>query len=462
MDAMLSEDDATVEELPVWLLEAGRERGFVTVDEVLDAIPEAGDEPEDWESTLTALREAGISLQEESEDAEILEEEVADGASPLHDLVRYYMQQISKTPLLTPEEEKELAWRVVHGQEAAKRLKEEPDLDDGTRAELERLVKDGEKAREHLIKANTRLVVSLAKRYVNMGLPFLDLIQEGNIGLIKATERFDPSMGNRFSTYASWWIRQSILRALSNRGHAIRLPVHKRDAIRRMKRMKQELYKTLGHEPSDEELAEALGISPRELAELQRLAIRTISLDQPVGEDEETTLGELIVDADAPTPFDVASLSQLREDVRAALESLNEREREVLYLRYGLDGGEMRTLQEVAEELHVTRERVRQIESRALRKMRSPRARRSLAGYAGGQVSTRVPERPRLRPHLAPTPQKPEEKEPPEDDEKKAESTSEPPPELKKLLMELTSRVRRRSSRSRRRRPRRGNEEPSA
>jgi len=442
-NAMIDEDDATVEELPGWLLEAGRERGFVTVDEVLDAIPEAGDEPEDWEGTLTALREAGISLREESEEVEEPEEELPESTAPLNDLVRYYMQQISRTPLLTAEEERDLAWKVVRGQEAAKRLEEEPDLDEETRAELQKLVEEGEKAREHLIKANTRLVVSLAKRYVNMGLPFLDLIQEGNIGLIKATERFNPSLGNRFSTYASWWIRQSILRALSNRGHAIRLPVHKRDAIRRMKRTKQEMYKTLGREPTDEELAEELGITPRDLAELQRLAIRTISLDQPVGEDEETTLGELIVDGEAPTPFDVASLSQLREDVRTALESLNEREREVLYLRYGLDGGEMRTLQEVAEALGVTRERVRQIESRALRKMRSPRARRSLAGYAGGQLGVRVPEQPRPRSHVT-IPTTLSEKENGED------LTTEPPPDLKGLIQGIKARVRRRRPRSRR------------
>ncbi len=436
---MISEDDATVEELPAWLLEAGRERGFVTVDEVLDAIPEAGDEPEDWESTLSALREAGITLREDSEGIEAIEEEALESAAPLQDLVRYYMQQISRTPLLTADEERELAWRVVRGQEAARRLRTENNLDEATRAELERTVKDGEAAREHLIKANTRLVVSLAKRYINMGLPFLDLIQEGNIGLIKATERFDPSLGNRFSTYASWWIRQSILRALSNRGHAIRLPVHKRDAIRRMRRVKQDMYRTLGREPTDEELAEELGISPQELAELQRLAVRTISLDQPVGEDEETTLGELIVDVDAPTPFDVASLSQLREDVRVALQSLNKREAEVLYLRYGLDGGDMRTLQEVAEELGVTRERVRQIESRALRKLRSPRARRSLAGYAGGQLGVRVSERPRPRPTLSLAPE--------EEPEEPAPSPA--PKDLQDMLQRLAF------ARPRRPRPRR-------
>lgn len=424
---MISEDDATVEELPAWLLEAGRERGFVTIDEVLDAIPEAGDEPEDWESTLSALREAGITLREDSEGFETIEEEALEPAAPLQDLARYYMQQISRTPLLTADEERELAWRVVRGQEAARRLRTEDNLDEATRAELEQAVKDGEAAREHLIKANTRLVVSLAKRYINMGLPFLDLIQEGNIGLIKATERFDPSLGNRFSTYASWWIRQSILRALSNRGHAIRLPVHKRDAIRRMRRVKEEMYRTLGREPTDEELAETLGLSPQELAELQRLSVRTISLDQPVGEDEETTLGELIVDMDAPTPFDVASLSQLREDVRIALQSLNKREAEVLYLRYGLDGGDMRTLQEVAEELGVTRERVRQIESRALRKLRSPRARRSLAGYAGGQIGVRVSERPRPRPTLPLAPE----------DEPKEPAPSPAPKDLQDMFQRL-------------------------
>jgi RNA polymerase primary sigma factor len=206
-----------------------------------------------------------------------------------------------------------------------------------------------------------------------------------------------------------------------------------------MRRAKQDLYKTLGHEPTDHELAEELELSPQELAELQRLAVRTISLDQPVGEDEETTLGELIVDGEAPTPFDVASLSQLREDVRIALQSLNKREADVLYLRYGLDGGDMRTLQEVAEELGVTRERVRQIESRALRKLRSPRARRSLAGYAGGQLGVRVSERPRSRAHPAAPP---EEAEP--------EAPAPPPPlNLQDLLRSLRARA------GARRRPRR-------
>lgn len=312
-----------------------------------------------------------------------------------------YVRAVNAFPVLNAAEERRLAlrYRRYHDLEAARQL----------------------------VLCNLRYVVRIARGFAGYGLPQADLIQEGNIGLIKATERFDPSLGNRFSTYASWWIRQSILRALSNRGHAIRLPVHKRDAIRRMRRVKEEMYRTLGREPTDEELAETLGLSPQELAELQRLSVRTISLDQPVGEDEETTLGELIVDMDAPTPFDVASLSQLREDVRIALQSLNKREAEVLYLRYGLDGGDMRTLQEVAEELGVTRERVRQIESRALRKLRSPRARRSLAGYAGGQIGVRVSERPRPRPTLPLAPE----------DEPKEPAPSPAPKDLQDMFQRL-------------------------
>ncbi|HIQ05365.1 MAG TPA: sigma-70 family RNA polymerase sigma factor, partial [Anaerolineae bacterium] len=294
-----------------------------------------------------------------------------------------YLRQMGQTALLTPEEEIELAEQIERGQDAQKRLNAGDYRDEEEQQQLRSLVEAGQKARERLIQANTRLVVSIAKRYRGLGVPFSDLIQEGNIGLIRAVERFDPSRGNRFSTYATWWIRQAIVRAVSNLGRTIRLPVHAGERARLVHHARNRLYQLLGRQPTEQEIADELGISPHQVYLAQAMAQNTVSLDQPVGEEDngESSLADFIVDENTPSPLEQASQAMLREDVRALLRTLKPREARVLSMRFGLDDGQPRTLEEVAEELGVTRERVRQIETRALRRLRHPHNSKRLRGY---------------------------------------------------------------------------------
>ena len=327
------------------------------------------------------------------------------------DPVRMYLREIGKAPLLKPEEEQRITRKIVEGREAERRLKSGEELTPEERKKLEKAVEEGKKARDIMIRSNLRLVVSVAKRYMRRGLSFLDLIQEGNLGLLKAIERFDPSLGYKFSTYATWWIRQAIGRAIAEQARTIRVPLHMLDAINKQVRVRQRLQQELGREPTLEELVlddELNYLKPDEKNEIKellaknkalphdlksrldnavrhaekvaRIAQEPVSLDTPVGSDEESSLGDF-VPSNGPEPIDEASRHILREELAEVLESLDERERGVLEMRFGLKDGKIYTLEEVGEHFGITRERVRQIESKALRKLRNPKLSSKLRDY---------------------------------------------------------------------------------
>jgi len=295
-------------------------------------------------------------------------------------VVALYLREVGKTPLLTPEEELELARRCQRGRAAEEQLREGVPKHQ-TRQRLLKEMEEGYEARERLVKANSRLVVSVARNYLGRGVPFADLIQEGNLGLMRAIERFDPERGYRFSTYAIWWIRQAISRAVAYQGRTIRLPVHVVEEISRLNRASRRLTKELGREPSEEELAEEMDINQEKVADLTRVAAEPVSLDIPVGEEEISTLAEFIEDEVTPPPTAEASQSLLEEQLEEALASLTPREAEVIRLRFGLDDGRSYTLEEVGQKVGLTRERVRQIQAEALRRLRHPSRSRLLKGY---------------------------------------------------------------------------------
>ena len=297
-----------------------------------------------------------LSVEEVSEE-ELLRADTYDveALSPDLDSLGMYLRSIGKLPLLTASEEIELAERIALGDK---------------------------KARQSMIESNLRLVVSIAKRYVNQGLPFLDLIQEGNTGLMKAVVKFDPSLGHKFSTYATWWIRQAITRAIADQALTIRLPVHMRDTQNKVRRAVRSLTQELGRTPSYEEIGDRLGWDSSKVEHFFKQTEDVVSLDTPVGEDEDSSLGELVEDPDAENPQEAVELSSLAADVRAALQRLPDREREVIEMRFGIPDGESHTLEEVGKAFHVTRERIRQIEAKALRRLRSPSIARLLIDYA--------------------------------------------------------------------------------
>ncbi len=287
-------------------------------------------------------------------------------AEPTPDAVQHYLQEIGRVSLLTAYEEVELSERIERGDEAEERLAAEEEISLSQRRNLECDVASGNDARRHLIQANLRLVVSIAKKYVGRGLSLLDLIQEGNIGLMRAVEKFDHRKGNRFSTYATWWIRQAVTRSIAEQGRTIRLPVHMSESVSQVKRTSERLSQSLERQPSAEEIAMALGQPTERIERVLEAARRPVSLETPVGDEGEHTLGDFLPDDDLPTPGDVASAQLLRQDLCAALEHLNERERRIIDLRYGLLDGRRRTLEEVGRTLGMTRERARQIEAEAL------------------------------------------------------------------------------------------------
>ena len=298
------------------------------------------------------------------------------------DLVRVYLREIGRVPLLSAEQEVDLARRVEAGLFAAERLALAGDeLDPQLRADLEALALDGRRAKSLLIEANLRLVVSIAKRYAGRGLPFLDLVQEGNLGLIRAVEKFDYTRGYKFSTYASWWIRQAISRAIADQGRTIRIPVHMVEAINRVLRVTRRLVQELGREPSAEEVALAAQLPVERVEEIRRFGVEPISLHLSVGEEDGTELGDLIEDCDAADPLDTAAYGLLQHQLDEVLASLGERERQVVRLRYGLTDGEQHTLEEVGRAFGVTRERVRQIEAKSLAKLRHGRLAAQLRDY---------------------------------------------------------------------------------
>jgi RNA polymerase primary sigma factor len=312
-----------------------------------------------------------------AEDDDWLARNYADLASS--DPVGLYLKEMAKVPLLGTDEEIGLAMRYDAGRDAARKLKQRPNSAHAD--EWRALIQDGQIAREHLIKANTRLVVSIAKRYLTRGVPFLDLIQEGNLGLMKAVEKFDYRRGFRFSTYATWWIRQTITRAIADQGRTIRVPVHMNDRIRRLYRVARELEQEYGRKPSPEEIAAVMQLDPRRVRWMLRVSWQPLSLERPVGEDDDTEFGHFIENESAPSPVQSAYDTILREKIEQMLNTLSPREAHILQLRFGLLNGRSHTLEEVGQQFGLTRERIRQIEGRALRRLRHPRRSRQLRDY---------------------------------------------------------------------------------
>ncbi|KOV67964.1 hypothetical protein ADK64_08350 [Streptomyces sp. MMG1121] len=305
----------------------------------------------------------------------------AESSGPSADLFRQYLREIGRIPLLTAAEEVELARRVEAGLFAEEKLLNTPDLEGRMALDLDRLVVMGRMAKRRLIEANLRLVVSVAKRYVGRGLTMLDLVQEGNLGLIRAVEKFDYARGYKFSTYATWWIRQAMSRALADQARTIRVPVHVVELINRVVRVQRRMLQERGYEPTPDEVADHLDLPPERVSEVLRLAQEPVSLHAPVGEEEDVALGDLIEDGDAASPVESAAFLLLREHLEAVLSTLGERERKVVQLRYGLADGRPRTLEEIGRIFGVTRERIRQIESKTLNKLRDHAFADQLRGY---------------------------------------------------------------------------------
>ena len=350
------------------LVELGKQKGQLTNQDILDAIGELDIDPEKLEKLYDTIEAQGIEIVEDLEDIKIddielgiVENKDEDGSAPaaeqsmaIDDPVKVYLKEIGRVPLLTSEEEVELAIRISDGDVTAK---------------------------QRLSEANLRLVVSIAKRYLGRGMQFLDLIQEGNLGLIKAVEKFDYTKGFKFSTYATWWIRQAITRAIADQARTIRIPVHMVETINKVKNVQSQLLHQNGHEPSPDEIAEEIDMPVDKVREIMRVAQEPVSLETPIGEEEDSHLGDFIPDNDAPAPADAASHTMLREQLSDVLSTLTPREAKVLKLRFGLEDGRSRTLEEVGKEFNVTRERIRQIEAKALRKLRHPSRSRKLKDY---------------------------------------------------------------------------------
>ncbi len=367
------------------LFARGASRGYVLLSE-LHALHDPLDDGDAWiEDACQAARDTGMVVVDDlTDDAD------PPPATPLTastDSVRMYLNAIGKIPLLTAEEEVDLAKRDQAGRAALALLEGDTKLTPATRARLRRVLADGRSAQEHMVVANLRLVVSVARRYLGRGLSLLELVQEGNLGLIRGVEKFDHTKGYKFSTYATWWIRQALTRGTANKARAVRLPVHVHEMVSKIKRAELDLLQQLGRDATDDELAETLGLELPRLREI-RLAGREItSLDRTVGEDGETTMGELVADEDAIDPEMAAAYELTRNEVNDALASLHERERGVLMMRFGLLDGECHTLEEIGERYGVTRERIRQIEKKTLAKLRHPSRANRLAGLietAGG------------------------------------------------------------------------------
>jgi len=377
------------------LLALGRSQGYVTYDDVMEAIPEAELNIEQLEDALAALIEQEIEISEvelgESAGEERPEKESvvidttivgADLSSiDVDDSISLYLREIGRIPLLTAEQEVELAKRMEAGRTAKKRLSREGQLGAEERQQLREVIRDGKAAQEHLIKANSRLVVSVAKKYVGRGVPFLDLIQEGNIGLIRAVKKFDYRRGFKFSTYATWWIRQAVTRAIADQGRTIRVPVHMYEQINRLARASRQLVQELGRDPTTDEIAEELGVSSKKVERTIKVAQRPLSLEMPVGEEDDSFLGDFIEDSEAPSPTDQASQQLLRDQIEDIFISLSPREVRILQLRFGLVDGYAYTLEEVGRKFGVTRERIRQIEAQALGRLRHPSRSRKLRDF---------------------------------------------------------------------------------
>ena len=390
-----------VEKALVQLKELSQTRGFLLFDDVLAIWPQAEEQIDELEELFALLQEAGLEIYpdeatalaeigplpastrpEESDVQHLLEVGIDLDLSemPTDDPLTLYLREMGRVPLLTPEHEMALARQLAEGRQARRRLRGAPNSGDEVDQLLD-LTRAGEAAREHLIRANTRLVVSVAKRYMGQGVPFADLIQEGNLGLMRAVDKFEPERGHKLSTYATWWIRQAITRALADQGRTIRLPVHMGDRIRQLYRTARQLEQKLGRPATPEEIAESMELDPLQVRWMLRISRHPVSLEQPVGEEEESTLGNFIEDEDSPAPPDIAGNSLLREKLEELLETLTPREARILRLRYGLDNGRTYTLEEVGNKFGLTRERIRQIEAEALNRLRHPSRARQLRDY---------------------------------------------------------------------------------
>ena len=345
---------------------AKNEKKMLTYQDVMNKLSELDIDADAIDAVFETLEAEGVSVVNASEDeaASVVPEitgtdidlSVPEGIS-IDDPVRMYLKEIGKVPLLTADEEIEIAKKMLEGGEEA------------------------EAAKKKLAEANLRLVVSIAKRYVGRGMLFLDLIQEGNLGLIKAVEKFDYTKGFKFSTYATWWIRQAITRAIADQARTIRIPVHMVETINKLIRVSRQLLQEKGREPQPEEIAEAMGISVEKVREIIKIAQDPVSLETPIGEEEDSHLGDFIQDDDAPPPAEAASFTLMKEQLMSVLDTLTPREKKVLSLRFGLEDGRQRTLEEVGQEFNVTRERIRQIEAKALRKLRHPSRSKKLKDY---------------------------------------------------------------------------------
>ena len=352
------------------LIETGRRSGKLTNTEIGDAMEESGHvlDVEQMEKLYEELESNGIEVVDDGasdaddpaltgDSVDDFEDSLSTDGITIDDPVKVYLKEIGRVPLLTPEEEVDLALKIQAGGP------------------------EGEKAKQRLSEANLRLVVSIAKRYVGRGMQFLDLIQEGNLGLIKAVEKFDHTKGFKFSTYATWWIRQAITRAIADQARTIRIPVHMVETINKGKKVSSQLLHEYGHDPSAEEIAERLEMPVEKVREIMRVAQEPVSLETPIGEEEDSHLGDFIPDDDAPVPAEAASQTLLKEQLADVLKTLTPREEKVLRLRFGLEDGRPRTLEEVGKEFNVTRERIRQIEAKALRKLRHPSRSKKLRDF---------------------------------------------------------------------------------
>ena len=364
------------------LTQRGRQRGFLIMTEVQQELEDAAAPEEAFDDVLVALRDCGIVIREDSNDALAATALSNDELVHVSDPVRMYLQEIGRYPLLTPQQEVELAMQMETGLRADEKLAVPGDaLATTEKVILERSSRSADRARKRLVEANLRLVVSIAKKYVGRGLSLLDLIQEGNLGLIRAVEKFDYRKGFKFSTYATWWIRQAVTRALADQARTIRVPVHMVETINKLSRAQRTLMQDLGREPTIEEIAIELEMEPDRVSELRRIALDPVSLETPLGEEDDSTLGDFVEDTDAEVPVETASFKLLQEYLSLALEGLSERERQVLIMRFGLADGKVRTLEQVGDHFEVTRERIRQIETKALAKLRQPARAKRLEGY---------------------------------------------------------------------------------
>jgi RNA polymerase primary sigma factor len=366
------------------LLATGRSRGFLTTAEITEALDDPDLDDNEIARVAGALTAEGVEvldlppmrLADDAEDDDEDEDEPetlvgAVGQGGGSDPVRMYLKEIGRVPLLTAEEEVDLAKRVESGLAAVSMLQGDVSSADW-RFALRRLAAGGEVAKRRLVEANLRLVVSIAKRYIGRGLLFLDLIQEGNLGLIRAVEKFDYTKGYKFSTYATWWIRQAITRAIADQARTIRIPVHMVETINKLVRVQRQLHQDLGREPSAEEVAREMELSAEKIMDIRKISQEPVSLETPVGEEDDSSLGDFLEDTEAVVPVDAASFVLMQEQVQRILHTLTEREQKVIRLRFGMDDGQPRTLEEVGVEFGVTRERIRQIESKTLSKLRHP------------------------------------------------------------------------------------------